>query len=294
MKVTINSVRDIAEHKPPQKEYENWMADLKDPSVVKNITKNFQVAKVADQDMFTDKEMEWIYAYAFNQCRTVRHNDNGTIFISGNLQGVYEKFADQINEILPGADNSPIVMGNYFITPSQYGLHNDSTRQHDWENTLEETPRNSDKRKWVPWRNIIIPIFTAPAGTNSQAVFFSQRHVDYAHVYNHGVDTGQEIATTYPIVTDHTDIQFYDVDGNTIPRENNSIPYDKQHYDRYLYYTPYRRLTGLTPETTCNWAPKRPIVFDAVQLHATNKGSKENQWNVKMGLLLKFMRSIEE
>ena len=70
-----------------------------------------------------------MYGYAFSRCDTVRHNDNGTMFISGNLQGVYEKFADRINQMVPGAENSPVVGGNFFITPSQYGLHNDSTRE---------------------------------------------------------------------------------------------------------------------------------------------------------------------
>ena len=62
-----------------------------------------------------------------------------------------------------GAENSPVVGGNFFITPSQYGLHNDSTRETDWRNTLDKTPYNSERRKYVPWRNIIIPLFTANA-----------------------------------------------------------------------------------------------------------------------------------
>ena len=63
-------------------------------------------------------------------------------------------------------------------------------------------------------------------------------------------------------------------------------------FDRYLYYTPKRRLTGLTPELTCKWEVGKPIVFDAVQLHATNKGLKDRQWNTKMGLLLTFLREM--
>ena len=33
--------------------------------------------------------------------------------------------------------------------------------------------------------------------------------------------------------------------------------------------------------------------FDAVQLHATNKGYKEKHWTTKMGLLLTFLREVK-
>jgi len=170
-------------------------------------------------EAFTDEEIEWMYGYAFSRCTTVRHNDNGTMFVSGNLQGVYEKFKDKINAMVPGAENSPVVGGNFFITPSQYGLHNDSTRESDWINSLEKTPRDANRRKWVPWRNIIIPLFTAPIDIPSQAVFFDQRHIDFAHVYNHGMKPGQKTATTYPIVDNHQDIIFHDISGNAITKK---------------------------------------------------------------------------
>ena len=59
---------------------------------------------------------------------------------------------------LPGADQSPIVGGNYFITPSQYGLHNDSMRRSDWEKSFSDVAKIDPSRKYVPWRNLIIPI----------------------------------------------------------------------------------------------------------------------------------------
>ena len=292
MKASINRPQDIEDHKDYRLEYEHWLADLKDPAVVQNMTENFAPAIECDP-IFTDDEIEWMYGDAFSHCSTVRHNDNGTMFISGNLQGVYEKFADRFNAILPGAEKSPVVGGNYFITPSQYGLHNDSTRESDWVNSLERTPRDSERRKWVPWRNIIIPLYTAPAHTPSQGVFFNERHVDFAHVYNHGMKPGQETATTYPVIKDHAEVTFHGLDGNVVSKESTAVPYNREHYDQYLYYTPYRRLTGLNPELTCEWTPNCPIVFDAVQLHATNKGTPDKQWNTKMGLLLTFLRNID-
>jgi hypothetical protein len=45
--------------------------------------------------------------------------------------------------------------------------------------------------------------------------------------------------------------------------------------------------------------PGKPIVFDAVQLHATNPGTERKPdgshtlWNSKMGLLLTFLKEIE-
>jgi hypothetical protein len=98
----------------------------------------------------------------------------------------------------------------------------------------------------------------------------------------------------------------------------NKIEYNREHWSNYLDYTPYTRLTGLTPELTVEWIPGKPFVFDAFQLHATNKGTilkqkiqyqieKENgqleneihkknfraSWDIKMGLLLKFLREVK-
>lgn len=292
MQTQINTDEDISNHKNYKLEYEHWLADLKDPAVQDNISKNFQPAQVFDEQ-FTDEEMLWIYGYAFSHCQTVRHNDNGTMFVSGNLQGVYEKFKDKIDAMIPGAENSPVVGGNYFITPNQYGLHNDSTRESDWVNSLERTPRDSERRKWVPWRNMIIPIYTAPSGIESHGVFFDQRHIDFAHVYYHGKDPERKIATTYPIITDNSNIDFHLVSGRKQTKEENLMEYNKSHWEQYLYYTPRKRLTGLTPQLTCEWKPKCPIVFDAVQLHATNMGFKGHHWTTKMGLLLTFLREVK-
>ena len=292
MLANINTAEDIANHKNYKLEYEHWLADLKDPLIKQNISKNFQKAQVFEE-AFTKEEISWMYGYAFSRCNTVRHNDNGTMFISGNLQRVYEKFADRINQMVPGAETSPVVGGNFFITPSQYGLHNDSTRESDWQNSLSKTPADSASRKYVPWRNIIIPLFTAPSNIESHGVFFDQRHVDFAHVYHHGKKPEQTVATTYPIVENHADVDFCLLDGSIQDKETNLVKYNKDHYDEYLYYTPYRRLTGLSPELTCEWKPRAPIVFDAVQLHATNKGRQDTHWTTKMGLLLTFLREIK-
>lgn len=292
MKVNIKDYEDLKIYKDYVLRYEHWIMDLSNHNVQKNITQNFEKAKNIE-NQFSNEELAWLYGYAFSNCGTVRHNDNGTIFVSLNLQRIYEKFKNKLQEILPGCENSPVVGGNFFITPSQYGLHNDSTRFTDWQNTLEKTPIDNLDRKYVPWRNVIIPLWTCPSDITSHAVFFDQRHVDFAHVYNHGMKTGEETATTYPIVSNHEEIDFYLLNGKLQEKKDNLKEYDKNHYNNYLYYTPYRRLSGLTPELTCEWTPGSVIVFDAFQLHATNKGFKNKQWNNKMGLLLTFLREVK-
>jgi len=291
MLVNMDQIEELQEYKKYRLEYEHHLMDLSNEKVIADIAQNFQPVGVFD-NQFTEEELKWMYGYAFANCGCVRHNPNGTIFISGNLEGVYRKFKDKIDEMIPGAENSPVVGGNFFITPDQYGLHNDSTRESDWQNSLERTPLLAEGRKWVPWRNIIIPLWTNPVGVESHGVFFKQRHVDFAHVYHHGKKPEQKIATTYPIVENHGDIDFHLLDGTKQNRDDNLTPYDKEHHEKYLYYTPYRRLTGLAPETTCEWKPGCPIVFDAVQLHATNKGFTDNHWSNKMGLLLTFLREV--
>lgn len=289
MYAKINRINDVEPYKVL--EYENYMPNLKDENVIRNIAENFQKAEAHDT-MFDSDDLQWLYGFAYSRCHTVRHNDNGTVFISGNLQTIYKHFKDKIDNIIPGAENSPVVGGNFFITPSQYGLHNDSTREKDWRDTLKDTPLDSDRRRFVPYRNVIIPIYTCLPGVESHGVFFDQRHIDFAHVYHHGRKPDQKVATTYPLVDDHKDIDFHLLDGTKQESEKNLLPYNEQHFDRYLYYTPKRRLTGLTPELTCKWEAGKPIVFDAVQLHATNKGLKDRQWNTKMGLLLTFLREM--
>ena len=324
-KYITKEVKEIQSHwdrpDPYTEPHESWMMDLNDPAVVADIAKHAEPAKVFyDEDLsFNLEELRWLYGYAFSNCLNVRHNANGTIFVSGNLHKIASKFIDRLEKILPGCSESPSVAGNFLITPSQYGLHTDSTRKSDWEISFEKIPKDHPNRRYVPWRNILIPMWIGNVpDTVSHAVFFNQRHIDFAHVYLHGNPLGKATATTYPIVYDHGSIDFYNTDGSMIPRQENLKPYDQDHWKEYLEYTPYKRVTGLTPELTCEWVPGAPFVFDAFQLHATNKGTKVKErykkiplgedgiptaggfvtteretWDVKMGLLLTFLREVK-
>jgi hypothetical protein len=285
--MTLQSLVEY-ERKEYDSDFTRYIADLRIQSVRDVIAKNIQPAKVYN-NIFDQEELDWIRGYAFTCCRSVKHNNDGTIFLHGNLDGVYEKFADKINKILPGAENSPIVGGNIYITQHPYGLHNDSTRFLDWENGLEKYPTDHNERRWVPWRNVIIPIMVTPENTPSHAVFFKQRHIDFACLFHHG--HAGTMPAQYPIARDYDLLEFYDSNGQKIDKQLNSISYDQEHYEKYLSYTPKRRLTGMVPELTCRWHPGDAMVFDAVQLHATNKGTKCT-WLTKMGLLLTFLKEI--
>ena len=280
--------------------YECYMPDLAGEYARDAMRKIFEPA-ITSEEEFDEEELAWLYAFAFGCCHNVRHNANGTIFVSGNHDLIVTKFADKLERILPGCTKSPKISGNFFITPSQYGLHNDSTRRTDWENSMEKSPIDGPLRKYTPWRNIIIPLWIAYPQIVSHGVWFDQRHIDFAHVYNHGQQVAPP-ATTYPVVKNHATIDFYNQRGELLSKEQSAKAYDAEHAEKYLWHTPIIRLTGLTPESTIEWIPGKPIVFDAVQLHATNPGSKlksnlpgasHEVWNLKMGLLLTFLKEIE-
>ena len=92
----INRINDVEPVKVL--EYENYMSNLKDPSPLKTLHKIFQKQK---------HTMLCLIAMIYNGymglhtvgAPTVRHNDNGTVFISGNLQTIYKKFKDKIDAL---------------------------------------------------------------------------------------------------------------------------------------------------------------------------------------------------
>jgi hypothetical protein len=277
---------------------EHFMLPMDHPLAIENMRRHIGPAGKADT-LFDKKELDWIWKQAFKSHRDVRMNRNGTVLVAGNLHEIYEKFQDKIDSCMgPKAKLSPTVGGNYFITPQQYGLHNDSIRPQDFEVTLDKVPLNSELRKYTCWKNWLLPLWI---GTHmdeedgGQIVFFDQRHIDWAHVYNGGGHV-PNIASVYKISTDYTELQFHDGKGNAIPKENNAIPFDKALHKEVMN-TPYDRLQGLSAETILDWEPGKPMWFDAVQLHNTNEGTKskgKKMWNAKMGLLLTFLVELDE
>ena len=275
-----------------------YLLPMDHPIAVENVRRHSSEAKCFD-NIFSEDDLDWVWKNAFTDDSVPRLNKNGTVIVDTDMTKIYDKFKDKILECVgEDAANTCAIGGNYFITPQQYGLHMDAMREKGYRGMLETVPLNHEQRVYTTWKNFILPLWI---GTNDeeqdggQIVFFEQRDIGWAKVYNGGNQT-PGIASIYEIVTDYTDIQFYDRNGAAIPREKNAEPFDKEFHSRYLN-TPYRRVQGLTAENVFDWVPGTPMVFDAVQLHATNEGSKDKNkkmWNSKMGLLMMFYKELDE
>jgi len=277
---------------------EHYMLPMDHPIAVENMRRHISKAELYD-DVFTKDELDDIWKQCFRSNRQPRMNRNGTVLVAGDLQEIYFQYKERIDSLLgPKAEQSPSIGGNYFITPQQYGLHNDSIRPEDFENTYKWTPLNHERRKYTTWKNFLMPLWI---GTHhdevdgGQIAFFDQRHIDWAHVYNGGALV-PNIASVYKISTDYTDLQFHDGNGNAIPKENNATPFDKETHKQFMN-TPYDRLQGLSIEEVYDWVPGTAMSFDAVQLHNSNEGSKDKKmkmWNAKMGLLLTYLVELDD
>jgi hypothetical protein len=268
------------------------------PIAIENVRRHSSKAACIE-NMWDEKELDWLWKNAFTADYNVpRLNKNGTVIIDVDMSKIYQRYKEKFDAALgTTAEKTPVIGGNYFITPQQYGLHQDAMREKGYKNMLEHVPLNHPQRKYTTWKNIITPLWI---GTHldtidgGQIVFFEERDIGWAKVYNGGAET-KNIASIYEIVTDYKHLQFYDRDGNPIPQSDE--PFDKDFYNKYMN-TPYRRLQGLNPESVFDWTPGSPCIFDAVQLHATNEGTKGGEhkktWNSKMGLLMMFMIELDE
>ena len=281
---------------------ELYMLPMNHPIAQENIRRHISPAQIYD-DLFDEEELDDIWKSAFDARNNVRRNRNGTVLMVGPDSGfdeIYERYKTKIDKMVGEeyATKTPSIGGNWFITPQQYGLHNDSIRPAVFEQTLKHIPLNHPQRQYTVWKNLIIPLWI---GTHldyedgGQICFFDQRHIDWACVYNAGEKT-ENIASVYDICTDYTELQFYDKFGEAIPRENNNKKFNLACWEEYMN-TPYERLQGLSAEHIWNWVPGTSMTFDAVQLHNTNEGSRHRRiktWNSKMGLLLTFLIELDE
>jgi hypothetical protein len=275
-----------------------YLLPMDHPIAIENVRRHSSEAKCLD-NIFSKNDLDWIWKNAFTDDSVPRLNKNGTVIIDTDMTKIYDRYKDKILECVgESAADTCAIGGNYFITPQQYGLHMDAMREKGYKGMLETVPLNHEQRVYTTWKNFILPLWL---GSNDddldggQIVFFEQRDIGWAKVYNGGNQT-PGIASIYEIVTDYTNIQFYDRNGAAIPREKNAEPFDKEFHSKYLN-TPYRRVQGLTAENVFDWIPGTPMVFDAVQLHATNEGSKDKNkkmWNSKMGLLMMFYKELDE
>ena len=275
-----------------------YLLPMDHPISIENVRRHSSKADCIEA-LFTETELDWLWKHAFTTDYNVpRLNRNGTIIIDVDMELIYKKYKDKFDQALGlNAEKSPAIGGNYFITPQQYGLHMDAMREKGYNNMLEHVPLNDPQRKYTTWKNIITPLWIGShldELDGGQIVFFEQRDIGWAKVYNGGAET-KNIASIYEIVTDYSHLQFYDRDGNPMPASTE--PFDKEFFNKYMN-TPYRRLAGLNAESVFDWKPGSPCIFDAVQLHATNEGSLNTEprkkWNSKMGLLMTFMIELDD
>lgn len=275
-----------------------YLLPMNHPLHIENVRRHSSKAECVE-NLFDEDELDWLWKNAFTaDYNKPRLNRNGTVIIDVDMEVIYKRYKEKFDSVLgPVAEKSPTIGGNYFITPQQYGLHQDAMREKGYNNMLENVPLNAEQRVYSTWKNIITPLWI---GTHldeedgGQIVFFEQRDIGWAKVYNGGGET-PNIASIYEIVTDYSHLQFYDRNGDPMPRSNE--PFDKEFHKKYMN-TPYRRLQGLNAESVFDWKPGCSCIFDAVQLHATNEGTLSTEprkkWNSKMGLLMTFMIELDE
>lgn len=273
-----------------------YLLPMDHPIAIENVRRHSSKAK-SFENVFDEKDLDWIWKNAFTDKSVPRLNRNGTVIIDTDMEIIYKKYKEKIDACVGiRAETTPAIGGNYFITPQQYGLHQDAMREQGYKRMLEHVPITHPQRKYTTWKNFILPLWI---GTHldevdgGQIIFFEERDIGWAKVYNGGAET-KNIASIYEIVTDYGHLQFYDRNGEPMPK--NDKPFDKEFYNKYMN-TPYKRLQGLTPESVFDWTPGSPCVFDAVQLHATNEGTKDKNmktWNSKMGLLMMFYIELDE
>lgn len=275
-----------------------YLLPMNHPIAIENVRRHSSKATCVE-NAWSESDLEWLWKNAFTaDYNKPRLNRNGTVIIDVDMEIIYNRYKDTFDAMLgPIADKSPTIGGNYFITPQQYGLHQDAMREKGYKGMCENVPLNHPQRKYTTWKNIITPLWVGShldELDGGQIVFFEQRDIGWAKVYNGGAET-KNIASIYEVVTDYSHLQFYDRNGN--PMKHNEEPFDKEFYNKYIN-TPYKRVQGLTPESVFNWTPGSPCIFDAVQLHATNEGTKGTEptkkWNSKMGLLMTFMIELDE
>lgn len=275
-----------------------YLLPMDHPIAIENVRRHSGKAQCVD-DLWTEEELEWLWHNAFTaEYNKPRLNRNGTVIVDVDMEIIYQRYKNKFDDVLgPVAERSPTIGGNYFITPQQYGLHQDAMREKGYQGMLEQIPLNHPQRKYTTWKNIITPLWIGShldELDGGQITFFEQRDIGWAKVYNGGALT-HNIASIYEIVTDYSHLQFYDRDGNAM--RNTEEPFDKEFHKKYLN-TPYRRVQGLSPESVFDWVPGSPCIFDAVQLHATNEGTKGTEpakkWNSKMGLLMTFLIELDD
>ena len=167
-----------------------FIAYLDDPLVQQEIESNYEPSFVVE-NLFSEEDLNKMWHLAFVDSRP-RHTGNmGIVIIQRPMDIVYNAMKDKF-DFLPGAELSPTVGGNFFISSYEYSVHTDSIRK---------TDVNESTGEWLPWRNVLIPLWhNNDAGTFTT---YKNRYADWAmtdtkySVYSGSVFENLEVENTW-------------------------------------------------------------------------------------------------
>lgn len=286
---------------------DSYLIPLNHKCSVENSCRTFSTS-ICHKNFFTEEERQYMFQWMFDGNTTVRVLRNGNVLASGRkksnfLTGIVEKFNNKIEEILPGASKSPIVGGNFFISPEHYGPHTDSSNIDVWKKTLDDVPLKDGRRRYTPWKNILIPLWGGKkydkdeldqdAWSNDRKcgsiTFFDQRHPDFSWLYD-ASKTKIKRATKYRKLENYSEIQFFDKNGKKIDKSKNNISFNSD-YHKHNLYGDIERYTGMTVENKFEWKPGDVMVFDSFQIHSSH--SIINLLT-KSGLVLWFLKELDK
>lgn len=234
---------------------------LHDQTIRKNLSESECCKEILSQD---DIERVWKLAFCNGN---VRKNKLGNIFIRGNvIHRAYDIIKDKI--LVKGE----LYGGNFFITSHPYGLHMDSFKQSEVKQ--DDT---------TVYKNVVVPLWIGNSDFGDHLIFFEQRLIDYGSAFNYRGNTSYA-ASKYQVYDNYSSLQFVNRHGKNIDKSLNALPFDQDIWNKYLRNIEYPRLTGMTIENIFEWKPRDILIFDSIQIHASNR----TQWSNKMGLLLKF------
>ena len=183
---------------------------------------------VQHKNFFNATDIDYIWKYAFQNGKPRTNIWNKTIFVTNNYNDIIFSYKNQIDSILP--DPKIYYGGNFFITTIGYGYHTDSYPK----------PTHSVYGNCVPWRNILIPLWSD--GDGGKITFYKNRYPTWSVSGTKGAKG---------LYTEMNDLKI----------ENEFV-----------------------------WEPGSVYVFDSCQLHNSTK--TENDFTIKMGLLIKFVREV--
>ncbi len=231
------------------------------------------------QDFFTEDEVEWFTDRMFRHHTDRRIKDSGTLHFFDNMGEIIDHFFDKFQSIMPELQKGDMShTGNFVFSTNPYNVHIDTGSRHY---------RDHDPN-YVPYKQIIIPLWVSPMGGMSATAIYKQRAISYGTNFVRGFQ--KEFRTdVWRSVKDYSVVPLFNVDGS--PVTDLEKLFENEVYVDWLTNVPYDSLTGLEAEGFYNWDRRSIIVFDRCCLHSgtdfTKYGTKS-----KAGLTIMTNRIV--